>query len=107
MRNIERIKGMTAEQLAEFLADRGAQVPPDFCDEMCKATTDCKDCIYLGPLGDKKAWKIWLEEKHVGKENKDDQKPQEPEAVQTDEQDDPEQGSKDEKDLQQDAGRDV
>lgn len=107
MLNIERIKGMPAEQLAEFLADRGAQVPPDFCDEMCKATTDCKDCLYLGPLGDKKAWKIWLEGKYVGKENKDDQKPQEPETVQTDEQDDHKQGSKDEKDPQQDAGRDV
>ena len=85
MRNIEKIKEMSSDQLAEFLTDRGAQVPPDFCDEMCKATTDCKDCMYLGPQGDKKAWKIWLEEKHVGKENKDDQKPQEPETVQTDE----------------------
>ena len=89
MLNIERIKRMTAEKLAEFLTDRGAQVPPDFCDEMCKATTDCKDCMYLGPQGDKKAWKIWLEEKYVGKENKDDQEPQEPETIQTDEQGDP------------------
>ena len=107
MRNIERIKEMSSAQLAEFLTEAGAKVPTEFCDVLCPVTKSCIDCEYVGDLGDKQAWKIWLESEYVREEKEDDQKPQEPETVQTDEQGDPKQGSKDEKDPQQDAGRNV
>ena len=89
MKNIERIRAMDAEQLAGFLAESGAPVPTEFCDILC--AEDCMKCLFVGPDGDKKAWKIWLESEYDGEEKEDDQEPQEPEELQTDEQDTPEQ----------------
>ena len=106
MKRIEKIKGMDAAQLADYLVDHGAEVPNEFCDGLCEGES-CEECPYVGEEGDRRAWKEWLESEYDREEKEDDQKPQEPETVQTDEQDDHKQGSKDEKDPQQDAGRDV
>ena len=89
MRNIDRIRAMEAEQLAGFLAESGAPVPTEFCDILC--AEDCMICPFVGPNGDKKAWQTYLESEYGGEEKEDDQEPQEPESIQTDEQDTPEQ----------------
>lgn len=89
MRNIDRIRAMNAEQLAGFLAESGAPVPTEFCDILC--AEDCMICPFVGPNGDKKAWQTYLESEYDGEEKEDDQEPQEPESIQTDEQDTPEQ----------------
>ncbi len=107
MRNIERIRAMDADQLADFLVESGAEVPTEFCDILCVLVEGCEECLFCGPGGDRKAWKIWLESEYDREEKEDGQKPQEPETVQADEQNDSEQAGNDEKDPQQDAGRDV
>lgn len=89
MRNIERIRAMDADQLAEFLVEHGAEVPTEFCDILCEE--DCMKCPFVGPDGDKKAWQTYLESEYDREEKEDDQEPQEPEELQTDEQDTPEQ----------------
>jgi len=90
VRNIDRIRAMDAEQLAGFLAESGAPVPTEFCDILC--AEDCMICPFVGPNGDKKAWQTYLESEYGGEEKEDDQEPQEPEELQTDEQGDSEQG---------------
>lgn len=105
MRNIDRIRAMDAEQLAGFLAESGAPVPTEFCDILC--AEDCMICPFVGPNGDKKAWKIWLESEYDGEEKEDDQEPQELENIQTDEQGDIESGSVKKETDQQDAERDA
>lgn len=60
MRNIERIRAMDAEQLASFLVEHGAEVPTEFCDNLCFGQS-CDGCPYVGEDGDRRAWKEWLE----------------------------------------------
>ena len=91
MKRIEKIKGMDAAQLAEFLVEQGAEVPTEFCDCLCFGQS-CEGCPYTGEDGDRRAWKEWLESEYDGEEKEDDQEPQEPESIQTDEQGDSEQG---------------
>lgn len=90
MKRIEKIKGMDAARLAEFLVEQGAEVPTEFCDILC--AEDCMKCPFVGPDGDKKAWQTYLESEYGGEEKEDDQEPQEPESIQTDEQGDIEPG---------------
>ena len=105
MRNIDRIRAMEAEQLAGFLAESGAPVPTEFCDILC--AEDCMICPFVGPDGDKKAWQTYLESEYDGKEKEDDQEPQEPEELQTDEQDTPEQERSTKENDEQGAERDA
>ena len=72
MRNIERIRTMDAAQLADFLVDHGAEVPNEFCDGLCEGES-CEECPYVG---DRRAWKEWLESENDGEEKEDDQEPQ-------------------------------
>lgn len=37
MRNIDRIRAMDADQLADFLVESGAEVPTEFCDILCSS----------------------------------------------------------------------
>lgn len=60
MKNIETIRDMNAEQLADFLVDHGAGVPNEFCDGLCEGE-NCGECPYVGEEGDRRAWKEWLE----------------------------------------------
>lgn len=57
--NFEKIKDMTVEELAEFLDDRCAETPPDFCDncELIEKDEGCNNCPYLD---EKAAWENWL-----------------------------------------------
>ena len=91
MRNIDQVRTMDAAQLADFLVDHGAEVPNEFCDGLCEGES-CEECPYVGEEGDRRAWKEWLESEYDGEEKEDDQESQEPESIQTDEQDTPEQG---------------
>ena len=104
MRNIERIRTMDAAQLADFLVDHGAEVPTELCDILC-AIEDCDECRFCGVIGNKQAWKIWLESEYDGEEKEDDQEPQEPESIQTDEQGDIEPGGVEKETDQQDSER--
>ena len=105
MRNIERIRAMDADQLADFLVESGAEVPTEFCDILCVLVEGCEECLFCGPCGDRKAWKIWLESEYDGEEKEDDQEPQEPESIQTDEQGDIEPGGVEKETDQQDSER--
>lgn len=91
MRNIDRVRTMDAAQLADFLVDHGAEVPTEFCDCLCEGES-CEECHYVGEEGDRRAWKEWLKSEYDGEEKEDDQEPQEPEIIQTDEQGDIELG---------------
>lgn len=104
MRNIERIRTMDAAQLADFLVDHGAEVPNEFCDGLCEGKS-CEECPYVGEEGDRRAWKEWLESEYDGEEKEDDQEPQEPESLQTDEQGDIEPGGVEKETDQQDSER--
>lgn len=59
MKNIDRIRKMSVEELAGFLADRGAEPPVDLCTN-CEYHKNayCKRCQYTDEA---KAWKDWLE----------------------------------------------
>lgn len=63
MKNIEKLRNMDADQLADFMVESGAAVPNDFCDISCTVEA-CKECSFCGPDGEKKAWKIWLESEY-------------------------------------------
>ena len=91
MKRIEKIKGMDAARLAEFLVEQGAEVPTEFCDCLCFGQS-CAGCPYTEEDGDRRAWKEWLESEYDREEKEDGQEPQEPEELQTDEQGDSEQG---------------
>ena len=56
MKRIEKIKGMDAARLAEFLVEHGAEVPTEFCDVQCFGQS-CAECPYTGEDGDRRAWK--------------------------------------------------
>lgn len=60
MRNIDRIRAMDAEQLASFLVEHGAEVPTEFCDNLCFGQS-CDGCPYVGEDGDRRAWEEWME----------------------------------------------
>lgn len=100
MKRIEKIKGMDAARLAEFLVEHGAEVPTEFCDCLCFGQS-CAGCPYTGEDGDRRAWKEWLESEYDRKEKEDGQEPQEPEKVQADEQGTSEQERKTEEDAEQ------
>ena len=51
MKRIEKIKGMDAARLAEFLVEHGAEVPTEFCDYLCFGQS-CAGCPYTGEDGD-------------------------------------------------------
>lgn len=64
MKNIDRIRAMSTEKLAEWLDECGAE-PLDFC-ETCNLDIKCEDC----PDEDwKQIWMKWLE-REIG-ENED------------------------------------
>ena len=63
LKNIEKLRNMDADQLADFMVESGAAVPNDFCDISCTVEA-CKECSFCGPDGEKKAWKIWLESEY-------------------------------------------
>ena len=100
MKRIEKIKGMDAARLAEFLVEHGAEVPTEFCDCLCFGQS-CARCPYTGKDGDRRAWKEWLESEYDMEEKEDGQEPQEPEKVQADEQGTSEQERKTEEDAEQ------
>jgi hypothetical protein len=104
MKRIEKIKGMDAAQLTDFLVDHGAEVPNEFCDGLCEGES-CEECPYVGEEGDRRAWKEWLESEYDGEDKEDDQEPQEPESIQTDEQGDIEPGGVEKETDQQDSVR--
>ena len=106
MKRIEKIKGMDAARLAEFLVEQGAEVPTEFCDCLCFGQS-CAGCPYTEEDGDRRAWKEWLESEYDGEEKEDDQEPQEPEELQTDEQDTPEQERSTKENDEQGAERDA
>ena len=62
-------------------------------------------CPFVGPDGDKKAWQTYLESEYDREEKEDDQEPQEPESIQTDEQGDIEPGGVEKETDQQDSER--
>jgi hypothetical protein len=99
-----KMKNMTLDQLADFLVDHGAEVPNEFCDGLCEGES-CEECPYVGEEGDRRAWKEWLESEYDGKEKEDDQEPQEPESIQTDEQGDIEPGGVEKETDQHDSER--
>ena len=107
MKRIEKIKGMDAARLAEFLVEQGAEVPAEFCDCLCFGQS-CAGCPYTGEDGGRRAWKEWLESEYDREEKEDGQESQEPEELQTDEQNTPEQErstkENDEQDDERDAG---
>lgn len=79
MKNIETLRKMDPDQLAEFLTASGATVPAEFCDNIC--TGSCDTCGYTGTDGDRRAWREWLESEYDREEKEDGQEPQEPEKV--------------------------
>ncbi len=64
MRGIDKIRNMSINQLAKFLAESGAETGPDFCTLFCeqkeKEDPDCAACRFCGENGDLNAWKAWL-----------------------------------------------
>jgi hypothetical protein len=57
---LEMIREMSADQLAGFLTESGAEMPVEFCDTICEEDKQCEDCQYLGERGTKKAWEAYL-----------------------------------------------
>ena len=67
---IDQLRSMNADELAAYLVERCAEVPPEFCKAMCDRPDDpgnCEGCKYVGEDGDRIAWKTWLERETDGK----------------------------------------
>ena len=63
MKNIDRVKSLTSEELAMLLVSVCAETPVEFCTEVCKEK-DCVQvdrCHYKGIEGETRAWTEWLE----------------------------------------------
>ena len=59
MTNYEWIKSLSREELAEFLDDRCAETPPDFCTR-CKVEEKGEECCNCPITDEKAAWNEWL-----------------------------------------------
>lgn len=63
MKNIDRLKILTSEELAMLLVSVCAETPVEFCTEVC-GEKDCAiadRCQYEGVEGETRAWTEWLE----------------------------------------------
>ena len=61
MKNLEKIRAMSREELAKFLTNSGAETPLDFCEGCANykgGSHDCRKCIYSD---DEAAWNESLE----------------------------------------------
>lgn len=61
MKNIDRIRSLSKEELAKFLTNSGAETPLDFyegCENYKGGSHDCRECSYSD---DEAAWNAWLE----------------------------------------------
>jgi dUTP pyrophosphatase len=70
MKNIDRLRKLSAKEMAMFLVSVCAETPVDFCNEICN-DANCDQlgrCKYSGTEGEIRAWSEWLTAKHIGGE---------------------------------------
>lgn len=58
MKNIDKLRQMSTDEMATFLDDCGGDVPPDICKECTSCILPERECRYKT---EKAAWKAWLE----------------------------------------------